>query len=141
MRTLTSITYERQGAILSQPAMEYMQHTDVLVVDDDPFVRAMLSAFLEQEGYRVQTAANGAEALDCVLQEQPTLVLLDMNMPIMDGWDFVRELKSREFQIPIIVMTPARDARECAQEVGATAYVSKPVSLPALISHIDQICA
>jgi CheY-like chemotaxis protein len=62
-------------------------------------------------------------------------------MPIMDGWTLAQELRTRHIDVPLVVMTPARNAREWAQEVGATAYISKPVSLPALISRIDQICA
>jgi CheY-like chemotaxis protein len=113
----------------------------ILVVDDDASIRTTIAAFLEQEGFRVQTAANGAEALDRIQRDPPTLILTDMLMPIMDGWTLAQELRARQIDVPLIVMTPARNAREWAQEVGATAYISKPVSLPALISRIDQLCA
>jgi DNA-binding response OmpR family regulator len=109
-------------------------------VDDDAKVRETIEAFLRAEGYAVQTAADGAEALEHVGRQLPCVVLLDMRMPIMDGWDFVRELRAREIDLPIIVMTAAQDARRSAEEIGAPAYVAKPVSFPALIARIDQVC-
>jgi two-component system response regulator MprA len=113
----------------------------VLVVDDDPSVRETIGTFLRVEGYAVQTAADGAEALEQIGRERPAVVLLDMRMPIMDGWDFVRELRARAIELPIIVMTSAQDARRSAEEIGAPAYVAKPVSYPALIARIDHLCA
>jgi CheY-like chemotaxis protein len=112
----------------------------VLVVDDDPGVRETIGTFLRVEGYAVETAADGAEALEHIGREHPAVVLLDMRMPVMDGWDFVRELRAREIDLPIIVMTAAQDARRSAEEIGAPAYVAKPVSYPALIARIDQVC-
>jgi two-component system response regulator MprA len=113
----------------------------ILVVDDDPSVRETIGTFLRTAGYTVQTAADGAEALELIGRELPAVVVLDMRMPIMDGWDFVRELRAREIDLPIIVMTAARDVRQSAEEVGAPAYVAKPISFPALIARIDQLCA
>lgn len=113
----------------------------ILVVDDDAIVRGTISMFLEVEGYAVQTAADGAEALEQIERERPAVVLLDMRMPVMDGWDFVRELHARNLDLPVVVMTAARDARRWAEEVGASAYVPKPVSLPALIARIDQLAS
>jgi two-component system, OmpR family, response regulator MprA len=113
----------------------------ILVVDDDPLVRGTISMFLQTEGYAVQTAADGVEALEQIGREPPAVVLLDMRMPVMDGWTFVHELRARDLAVPIIVMTAAQDARRWADELGASAYVPKPVSFPALIARIDQLCA
>jgi DNA-binding response OmpR family regulator len=117
-----------------------LTHPHVLVVDDDPMIRRTIGMFLNTEGYAVETAANGADALAHIARERPSVVLLDMRMPVMDGWTFVRELQLRGITLPIVVMTAAEDARRCAEEVGAAAYVAKPVSFPALIARIDQLC-
>jgi two-component system, chemotaxis family, chemotaxis protein CheY len=113
----------------------------VLVVDDDLSIRLTVSEFLEDEGYQVTTASNGRDALAIIEQERPTLVLLDMRMPIMDGWGFARELRSREINIRLVVMTAARDARSWAEEIGATAYVAKPFDLSALLGILDGLCS
>src|SRR5688572_22258493 len=113
----------------------------ILVVDDDPIVRGTIRAFLQTEGYSVQTAGDGAEALEEIGRECPNVVLLDMRMPVMDGWEFVNELRARDIDLPIVVMTAARDARRWAHEIGAPAYVPKPVSFPSLIARIDQLLA
>src|SRR5688572_5718839 len=65
--------------------------------------------------------------------------LLDMRMPVMDGWEFAIELRARAIEVPIIVMPAAEDAQSCADEIGASAYVTKPISLPALIARIDAL--
>jgi CheY-like chemotaxis protein len=128
-----------------ESAAAHLQHVDeeaasiqVLVVDDDPSLRWILASFLQTEGYRVQTAANGARALECIEQERPTVILLDMDMPVLDGWGLVQELHARRISLPIIAMTAAKDARRWAEQIGAKAYVVKPVSFPALLGRIDQ---
>jgi CheY-like chemotaxis protein len=110
----------------------------ILIVDDDVSIRTALVAFLEDEGYSVEAATNGAEALRCIARRRPTLVLLDMRMPIMDGWDFAAELRARGLDIPLVVMTAARDARRWAEEISATAYVAKPFDLAELLSKLDD---
>ena len=109
----------------------------ILVVDDDPSLRMMIFAFLQDEGFSVQTAANGAEALKHIERQRPTLILLDMYMPVMDGWEFVRALRARGMDLPIVIVTAAHQARQQAQEIGAVAYVAKPVSLPLLLARLD----
>ena len=85
----------------------------VLVVDDDPEVRAMLRRALEQEGWTVSDAENGRVALDRLATEAPSLILLDLMMPVMDGFEFVMEVRKREAcrSIPIVVVT-AKDITE-----------------------------
>jgi DNA-binding response OmpR family regulator len=114
---------------------------NILVVDDDPALRWMITAYLQTEGYRVQTASNGARALECIEQEPPKLILLDMNMPVLNGEDFVGELRARDLNIPIVIMTAAKDARQAAEQLEAAAYVVKPVNLPLLLGRIDELCA
>ena len=135
MEAVVKPTFDAEQAPAERPAPR------VLVVDDDPIVRGTIGMFLEVEGYAVQTAADGIEALEQIENDRPSVVLLDMRMPVMDGWAFVRELGARAIDLPIIVMTSAGDARRWAQEIGAPAYVPKPISFPALIARIDQLSA
>jgi CheY-like chemotaxis protein len=109
----------------------------ILIVDDDASIRDTLVGFLEDEGYSVEAARNGAEALQCIARQRPTLVLLDMRMPIMDGWAFAAELRVRGIDVPLIVMTAAPDARVWAQEIGATAFVAKPFDFAELLSKLQ----
>jgi CheY-like chemotaxis protein len=108
-------------------------------VDDDVSIVATVRAILELEGFLVETAANGVEALASIEAQPPALLLLDMRMPVMDGWVFARELRARGLEIPILVMTAARDARRWAEEISANAYVAKPFELDDLLSAITRL--
>ena len=112
----------------------------VLVVDDDPAIRDAIRDALEAMGMRVTTASDGAEALDRVLHEEPCVVLLDMRMPVMDGWGFARAIRERGMELPVVVMTAAADARRWANEIGAMGVVPKPFALSELISAVER-CA
>ena len=116
-----------------------MPDAPILVVDDDPSIRTTVSDVLDMEGYRVVTAANGAEALERVEQNEPALVLLDMRMPVMDGWAFARAIASRGMKLRILVMTAADNARAWAEEIGADGYVAKPFDLGELIAAIERL--
>jgi CheY-like chemotaxis protein len=115
-----------------------MRDLRVLVVDDEPHIRATVTAMLEAEGYAVVEATNGAEALAAVEAAPPDLVLLDMRMPVLDGWGFAAELRRRGHAIPIVVMTAARDAAHWASEIAASAFVAKPFGLDDLISAVER---
>lgn len=110
----------------------------VLVVDDEADIRATVSAMLETEGYRVAEAINGAEALVSVETDPPDVILLDMRMPILDGWGFAAEMRRRNHHIPIVVMTAARDAARWAGDVEAVAFVAKPFGYDDLIGAVDE---
>ena len=110
----------------------------ILVVDDDPEILAMLRDFLESEGLVVRTAANGAEALDALDDLAPALILLDMRMPVLDGWAFAERLRERELAYPIVVMTAAESARRWAEEIGATDYIAKPFDVNELLETIER---
>ena len=115
-----------------------MPELRVLVVDDEPDIRATVSAMLEIEGYDVDEAANGADALHAVERRPPDLILLDMRMPIMDGWGFARALRERGHGTPIVVMTAARDAARWAAEIAATSFVAKPFGFDDLITAVER---
>ena len=113
----------------------------ILIVDDEARVRDMLADFLRNEGFAVQTAGNGDAALAAIERQRPTLLLLDMRMPVMDGRTLVDVLRSRGMDLPVVVMTGAADARQHAEELGAVAYVAKPIALPLLLARINAVAA
>ncbi len=116
-----------------------MPDVRVLIVDDEPDIRATVSAMLEIEGYAVAEASNGADALRLVEERPPDIILLDMRMPILDGWGFAAELRRRGHRTPIVVMTAARDAARWAAEIAATAFVAKPFGFEDLIRAVQQV--
>jgi CheY-like chemotaxis protein len=118
-----------------------MSGAPILVVDDDPSILAVVSEVLDLEGYPVRTAKDGAEALAVVAQEPRSLVLLDMRMPVLDGWGFVRALRQQEIALPIVVMTAAQDARGWAEEIQAQGYLAKPFELLDLLAAVERLRA
>ncbi len=109
------------------------------MVDDDPGILSTVADILDFEGYRVEQASNGAEALQIMERVRPSLVLLDMRMPVLDGWEFARIMRERGLNVPILVMTAACDARRWAHEIGADGYVAKPFHLPDLLAAIQSV--
>jgi len=112
----------------------------VLVVDDDIRMLRMMQHILELEGYRVLTASNGESALDIFDEETPDLVLLDIMMPIMDGYAVCRRI--REFsQIPIIMVTAKGSDEEKVQglDAGADDYIAKPFSSRELVARVRAV--
>lgn len=116
-----------------------MSDGPILVVDDDPSILETVSGILDLEGYPVETASNGREALAALDRVQPSLVLLDMRMPVLDGWGFARELQQRGIKLPILVMTAAQNARRWAEEIGAQGYVPKPFELNDLLAAVERV--
>jgi CheY-like chemotaxis protein len=115
-----------------------MPERPILVIDDDLAIRTTVAEILMSEGYSVATAINGADGLQSLERIDPALVLLDMRMPILDGWGFARALQSRGVQIPILVMTAAQDARRWAHEIDAQGYVAKPFDLIDLLDAVGR---
>lgn len=108
----------------------------ILVVEDETDLRDFVAAVLMAEGYRVVGASNGLEALEEVTRNKPDLILLDMRLPVMDGWEFAKQLNAkRNSRIPIIVMT-ALQAKQIAREINATAYLQKPFDIDDLLSVV-----
>ena len=114
----------------------------VLVVEDDPAIRQLIAFALSDEGYEVEEAANGRTALERVERQHPDLIILDMKMPEMDGWQFARLYRARyDHRVPIIVLTAARDAAQRSGDIEAEDYVAKPFDLDQLIGHVKGIVA
>ena len=86
----------------------------------------------------MRTATNGKEGLERLADGKVSLVLLDMRMPVLDGWQFAKELKRRAIDVPVVVMTAAQNARHWAEEIGADAYLSKPFDLDDLLAAVAR---
>jgi len=118
-----------------------MIENPILVVDDDPTILDVIRDLLTIEGYPVETARNGLEALQAVEQFHPSLILLDMRMPLLDGWGFARELERRGIHVPIVVLTATCDAARWAHEIGANDYLAKPFEISSLIQTVERFNA
>jgi len=110
----------------------------VLVVDDDPSILDTVTSILENEGHQVMAASGGEEALSMVRAWHPTIVLLDMRMPIMDGWAVAKSMRESGARVPIVVMTAAENARRWADEIGAAGHLDKPFGLDDLIAIVER---
>lgn len=112
----------------------------VLVVEDDPDLAEALQLILEARGYEVALAANGLEGLDSIASHMPTVIVLDMVMPIMDGWAFARELDARYARRPpILVVSAAENARARAAEIHADAVLAKPFDVGVLVHTVRRL--
>lgn len=109
----------------------------VLVVDDDEAIRDLLSYLLAEEGFEVTVAVHGAEALRQVEQSPPHVILLDMRMPVMDGWQFASAYRQRAGpHAPIICMTAAHDVAQRAAQIGAQGVLAKPFDIDTLLTML-----
>lgn len=116
-----------------------MTERSVLVVEDDQDLLTLLEIILGDAGYRVRTAREGRAALARVAEEMPGVILLDMRMPGMNGWEFAREFRARHDRAaPIVVVTAAENARERAAEVGAEEWLSKPFDLDEVVRTVAR---
>jgi CheY-like chemotaxis protein len=111
----------------------------VLIVDDDPSFRAVVAEVLSAEGYCVDEAANGREALDMMRFEAPDLILTDLMMPVMSGWEFYAELRKQEryATVPVAVMS----AVSRMHPEGTTSALKKPIDMPSLIRLLTAVDA
>lgn len=118
--------------------MAPVQHP-ILVVDDDETIAAIIETFLSEEGYSVVVARNGKEALEWAEASLPSIILLDMKMPVMDGWAFAAAYRQQpEPHAPIVVMTAAHDSRQRAREIAADGFIPKPFDLDDLLTLVRR---
>ena len=117
--------------------------SQILVVDDEPQVVWMLQFSLEAEGYQTLSARDGRAALDEVREHHPSVVLLDIMMPVMDGWAFLEELQALPAdERPRVIVVSARSSlrdRAKAAELGADAFVTKPFNVDDLLVVLHNI--
>jgi CheY-like chemotaxis protein len=114
----------------------------VLIVEDDDDVRGALAAFLEAEGYSVLEAADGAAGLRELRARSVCLVLLDLWMPGMDGWEFrAEQLKDAALaEVPVVVITADHAAARRAAALGVSGYMTKPIEFPRLLDYVARYC-
>ena len=112
----------------------------ILVVDDDRELRALVQSYLAQEGFRVLSAPNGREALFVAREEKPDLIILDLMMPEVGGYDFMR-VYNKEADAPIILLTArlGESDKVLGLELGADDYVTKPFSLRELTARVRAV--
>jgi DNA-binding response OmpR family regulator len=112
----------------------------VLVVDDSESLRTMVRSYLAEEGFRVVTAANGREALFVARSEKPDLIILDLMMPELGGYDFIR-VYSREAETPVIMLTARLEEHDkvLGLELGADDYITKPFSPRELTARVRAV--
>ncbi len=113
----------------------------VLVVDDDPAIRLLLALLLEEAGYRVLLARDGAEALAQVAAQRPALMLLDLNLPRLSGWAVQRTLQAAAEPLPVVVMTAGQSAATEAARLGAAGHLAKPFDLDTVLALVQRLIA
>jgi CheY-like chemotaxis protein len=115
----------------------------VLLVEDNEMNRDMLSRRLERKGHEVLIAVDGQEAIAMTRQHRPAVVLMDMSLPVLDGWEATRRLKTDETTraIPVIALTAHAlpGERERALEAGCVAFETKPIDFPKLLAAMESV--
>lgn len=114
----------------------------VLVIDDDDDVCEILRESLSDDGYAVATVPHGAAALDLIRDHQPAVIILDLRMPIMDGWSFAEQY--RRIPTPpasLIVLSATRDIEQSARRLGAAAFIRKPFEVDEVKAAIERCIA
>jgi CheY-like chemotaxis protein len=115
----------------------------ILLVEDNEMNRDMLSRRLSRKGYEVVVAEDGGRGVAMAASEQPDLILMDMSLPVIDGWEATRQVKqaAESANIPIIALTAHAMAgdREKAIEAGCDDYDTKPIELPRLLEKIERL--
>jgi CheY-like chemotaxis protein len=115
--------------------------TRILVIDDDPAIRGVIGDALRQDGYQVDAAANGQQALTAFGKHRPDALVLDLEMPIMDGPTLVRTLRERTKwgNVPLVVVSGTVDAAEIGSRLGARACLTKPFELSELLDDVERV--
>ena len=124
---------------LEQPTPSNEHHKRILIADDDSVVRGSLAAVLESEGYEVDEARNGIEAVTHAIEHLPDLVLLDLNMPHWDGWTAFSQLDRATPLLPVIVITARPNQYQEAVRLGVDAFMEKPLNIPILVRAIKRL--
>ena len=121
-----------------------MSKLKVLVADDEPALRKLLKTNMELEGYETLEASNGAEVLECVERDNPDIILLDIMMPVMDGWEVMTALAANPEYSQKVILVSAKasdDAQLQGWELGADEYITKPFDLDALLARVREVAA
>ena len=112
----------------------------ILVVEDDPNISELLQLYLTKEGYTVKTAADGGQGIEQFRREKPDLVLLDIMLPVMDGWGVLQKIR-QESQTPVIMLTAKGETQDkvTGLQKGADDYITKPFDMKEVLARIEAV--
>jgi DNA-binding response OmpR family regulator len=111
----------------------------ILVVDDDAGMRGILTRVFKQAGYVVATATNGEEALAAIAQNPPAVLVLDLMMPVMDGWEVYRKLREEhQVRLPIVVLSAGANLERAAQDFPDATVMAKPFDIDTLLAAVKE---
>jgi two-component system, chemotaxis family, chemotaxis protein CheY len=111
----------------------------ILIAEDEAPLQQAMAVALRTKGYRVVCGSNGSEALRLTETDLPSLVILDLQMPVLDGWGFIRTLRRRGYEVPILLITGGIEAESTADEMGAVGYLDKPFRLGQLLHAVSRL--
>lgn len=115
-----------------------MGRNHILVVDDEQSIRELLVEALIDEGYDVECASDGREALDAIVRTSPRLMLLDLHMPLLDARGLAASLGARGIVVPIILISAELSLAKHASDVGAVAFIAKPFEVASLLTTVER---
>ncbi len=115
-----------------------MNKRPLLIVDDDHAIREVLAEVLTEEGFPVESASHGKEALDIIERTSPALLPLDLNMPVLDGFGLVKALTERGIEVPIVLVSATSNLATHAADLGVVAYIHKPFDILDLLEIVER---
>jgi len=118
-----------------------LRHPRVLVADDDPIIRRTIELILRHRGYRVLTAGDGAEALVRIAEDSPDILVLDLLMPVLNGWEVMQRLRDSGIEIPVVIASSVDQTIACIEAPGGAAYLTKPFRPGDLVNAVSQAVA
>ncbi|HEY7269178.1 MAG TPA: response regulator [Dehalococcoidia bacterium] len=134
-RLASGVTWQSAALLLWSSAPRLSR---VLIVDDDPSILGLLGAIFRAAGFTVATAPDGLAALDSVRAAEPEVIVLDLEMPAMNGREFYRRLRADNFTMPVMILS-AYNPRAAQLELGAQAYASKPFDPDQLVDSVRSL--
>ena len=135
------MTFAEAGVVASLDPIRRHKPRPILVVDDDHVIRDLERQILADEGFRVIEARDGAEAMRAIDIEPPALILLDVQMPGVDGPTFARELRTRLKRVPLVILTGVADPKREADRCNAEAFLRKPFDNEELIRVVRRFAS
>ena len=139
LRTMIKTSAEREALLNARSPWQQAITPTVFVVDDDQDIRDVITQTLDDEGYHVVPFSDGEEALEAIYRAQPRLVLLDLMMPKVSGWDVLQQLRaqSRTVALPVVLISASRELIRTCDELGASACLAKPFDLDRLVAVVQ----
>jgi DNA-binding response OmpR family regulator len=138
------IDYKASKSVLGPIGRMLFRHEGhrgpILVVEDEPALQHAVAVALRTKGYEVARASNGADAIRVIEGQDPSLVILDMHMPVLYGWGFAAALRKQGYSVPILVTTTgSAEAATAANEIGARGCLPKPFTLGELLEAVSEL--